>query len=107
VAGNRFRTDSDGFGLRVAQKLLRRFRPPFPHLGLQATLQRGFTIARDEEDKELTGREAAMQVASFRDGVAAVDNREYVREESFPDSFAISSPVEIRPVPFIRTKFFH
>ena len=53
-------------------------------LGPQSTLQRGFAITRDEEDNPLTSREAAMQHASFRvgfrDGVVAVDNRDYVSE---------------------------
>jgi exodeoxyribonuclease VII large subunit len=47
-------------------------------MGPQSTLQRGFAIARDNEDKPLTSREAATRHASFqvqfRDGRVAVKN---------------------------------
>ena len=47
-------------------------------MGPQSTLQRGFAIARDNYDKPLTSREAAMNHASFqvqfRDGRVAVKN---------------------------------
>jgi len=47
-------------------------------LGPQSTLQRGFAIARDDEDKPVTSREAAMNQVSFqvqfRDGRVAVKN---------------------------------
>ena len=47
-------------------------------MGPQSTLQRGFAIARDDEDKPLTSREAAMSHASFqvqfRDGRVSVKN---------------------------------
>jgi exodeoxyribonuclease VII large subunit len=50
-------------------------------LGPQSTLQRGFAIARDDENNPLTSKEAAMQHASFRvefrDGAVAVDNRDF------------------------------
>jgi exodeoxyribonuclease VII large subunit len=50
-------------------------------LGPQSTLQRGFAIARDDENNPLTSREAAMLHASFRvefrDGAIAVDNRDF------------------------------
>ncbi len=49
-------------------------------MGPQSTLQRGFAIARDNEDKPLTSREAAKKNASFqvqfRDGSEAVKNME-------------------------------
>jgi len=47
-------------------------------MGPQSTLQRGFAIVRDDEDKPLTSREAAMNHASFqvqfRDGRVSVKN---------------------------------
>ena len=47
-------------------------------MGPQSTLQRGFAIARDDEDKPLTSRESAMSHASFqvefRDGRVVVKN---------------------------------
>jgi len=50
-------------------------------MGPQSTLQRGFAIARDNEDKPLTSREAAMNHASFqvqfRDGRVAVKNTDH------------------------------
>ena len=53
-------------------------------MGPQSTLQRGFAIARDDEDKPLTSREAAMKHASFqvqfRDGRVAVKNSESSEE---------------------------
>ena len=46
--------------------------------GPQSTLQRGFAIVRDDEDKPLTSREAAMNHASFQiqfhDGRVMVEN---------------------------------
>jgi exodeoxyribonuclease VII large subunit len=52
-------------------------------LGPQSTLQRGFAIARDDQDVPLTSREAAIKHATFRvqfrDGAVAVDNRDYER----------------------------
>ncbi len=47
-------------------------------MGPQSTLQRGFAIARDNDDKPLTSRDKAMNHASFqvqfRDGRVAVKN---------------------------------
>jgi exodeoxyribonuclease VII large subunit len=55
-------------------------------LGPQSTLQRGFAIARDVQDAPLTSREVAIKHPSFRvqfrDGVVAVDNREYEKGDS-------------------------
>jgi exodeoxyribonuclease VII large subunit len=49
-------------------------------MGPQSTLQRGFAIVRDDEDKPLTSREAAITLASFqvefRDGKLGVKNLE-------------------------------
>jgi exodeoxyribonuclease VII large subunit len=54
-------------------------------MGPQSTLQRGFAIARDDEDKPLTSREAAMNHASFqvqfRDGRVGVQNSESAEEK--------------------------
>ena len=62
----------------AAQKDIENFARIVVGLGPQSTLQRGFAIARDEEDKPLTSREAAMNHASFqvqfRDGRVAVKN---------------------------------
>jgi len=59
-----------------AQKDIENFAKMVLGLGPQSTLQRGFAIARDDEDKPLTNREAAMNHASFqvqfRDGRLAV-----------------------------------
>ena len=54
-------------------------------MGPQSTLQRGFAIARDDDDKPLTSREAAMTHASFqvqfRDGRVEVKNLESAEEK--------------------------
>jgi len=54
-------------------------------MGPQSTLQRGFAIARDNDDKPLTSREAAMRHASFqvqfRDGRVRVKNTDRSRGE--------------------------
>jgi exodeoxyribonuclease VII large subunit len=54
-------------------------------LGPQSTLQRGFAIARDDQNAPLTSRDAALKQASFRvefrDGAVAVDNQEYEKGE--------------------------
>jgi exodeoxyribonuclease VII large subunit len=61
-----------------ARKDIENFAKIVVGLGPQSTLQRGFAIARDDEDKPLTSREAAMNHASFqvqfRDGRVAVKN---------------------------------
>jgi len=53
-------------------------------MGPQSTLQRGFAIVRDDQDKPLTSREAALKNASFqvelRDGKLAVKNLESAEE---------------------------
>lgn len=53
-------------------------------MGPQSTLQRGFAIVRDDDDKPLTSREAAMNHTSFqvqfRDGRVSVQNLESVEE---------------------------
>jgi exodeoxyribonuclease VII large subunit len=53
-------------------------------MGPQSTLQRGFAIVRDNKDKPLTSREAAMTHTSFqvqfRDGRVAVQNSESAEE---------------------------
>ena len=50
-------------------------------MGPQSTLQRGLAIARDDDDKPLTSREAAMSHDSFqvqfRDGRVAVKNTDH------------------------------
>jgi exodeoxyribonuclease VII large subunit len=65
----------------TSQKDIETFARIVVGLGPQSTLQRGFAIARDEQDAPLTSREAALKRASFRvefrDGTVAVDNREY------------------------------
>ena len=69
----------------AAQKDIENFARIVVGLGPQSTLQRGFAIARDEEDKPLTSREAAMNHASFqvqfRDGRVAVKNMECSGED--------------------------
>ena len=61
-----------------ARKDIENFARIIVGMGPQSTLQRGFAIARDNEDKPLTSREAAMNHASFqvqfRDGRVAVKN---------------------------------
>ena len=61
-----------------ARKDIENFARIIVGMGPQSTLQRGFAIARDDEDKPLTSREAAMNHASFqvqfRDGRVAVKN---------------------------------
>jgi len=61
-----------------ARKDIESFARIIVGMGPQSTLQRGFAIARDDEDKPLTSREAAMNHASFqvqfRDGRVAVKN---------------------------------
>jgi exonuclease VII large subunit len=60
----------DGFGLA---KIIVSIGPHF-------TLRRGFAIVRDDQDKPLTSREAAMNHATFqvqfRDGKVAVTKNE-------------------------------
>jgi exonuclease VII large subunit len=54
-------------------------------LGPHSTLRTGFAIARDDQAVPLTSREASLQHASFRvefrDGIVAVDNRDYKKGE--------------------------
>ena len=61
-----------------ARKDIENFARIIVGMGPQSTLQRGFAIARDNEDKPLTSREAAMNHASFQvqfcDGRVAVKN---------------------------------
>ena len=61
-----------------AQKDIESFARIIVGMGPQSTLQRGFAIARDNEDKPLTSREAAMShdtfQVQFRDGRVAVKN---------------------------------
>jgi len=61
-----------------ARKDIENFAKMVVGLGPQSALQRGFAIARDNDDKPLTSREAAMNHASFqvqfRDGRVAVKN---------------------------------
>ena len=61
-----------------ARKDIENFARIIVGMGPQSTLQRGFAIARDNDDKPLTSREAAMNHASFqvqfRDGRVAVKN---------------------------------
>jgi exodeoxyribonuclease VII large subunit len=62
----------------TARKDIESFARIVVGLGPQSTLQRGFVIARDDENKPLTSREAAMKHATFqvefRDGRVAVKN---------------------------------
>jgi exonuclease VII large subunit len=64
-----------------ARKEIENFARIVVGLGLRSTLQRGFAIARDDQDVPLTSGVAAIKHASFRvefrDGDVAVDNREY------------------------------
>ena len=61
-----------------ARKDIENFARIIVGMGPQSTLQRGFAIVRDDEDKPLTSREAAMNHAlfqvQFRDGRVAVKN---------------------------------
>ena len=61
-----------------ARKDIENFARIIVGMGPQSTLQRGFAIARDNEDKPLTSREAAMNhdtfQVQFRDGRVAVKN---------------------------------
>ena len=69
-----------------ARKDIESFARIIVGMGPQSTLQRGFAIARDDEDKPLTSREAAMNHASFqvefRDGRVAVKNTDRSEEMS-------------------------
>ena len=62
----------------AARKDIENFARIIVGMGPQSTLQRGFAIARDNDDKPLTSREAAMNHDSFqvqfRDGRVAVKN---------------------------------
>jgi exodeoxyribonuclease VII large subunit len=62
----------------TARKDIENFARIVIGLGPQSTLQRGFAIARDDEDKPLTSCEAAMNQTTFqvefRDGRVAVKN---------------------------------
>ena len=61
-----------------ARKDIENFARIIVGMGPQSTLQRGFAIARDDDDKPLTSREAAMNHTSFqvefRDGRVTVKN---------------------------------
>jgi exodeoxyribonuclease VII large subunit len=61
-----------------ARKDIENFARIIVGMGPQSTLQRGFVIARDNEDKPLTSREAAMNhdtfQVQFRDGRVRVKN---------------------------------
>jgi len=74
-------SDGNTIILENARKDIENFARIVVGLGPQSTLQRGFAIARDDQDAPLTSREAALKHASFRvefrDGAVAVDNREY------------------------------
>jgi exodeoxyribonuclease VII large subunit len=63
-----------------ARKAIENFARIIVGMGPQSTLQRGFAIVRDDEDKPLTSREATMNHASFqvqfRDGRVAVANKD-------------------------------
>ena len=63
-----------------AKKDIENFARIVVGMGPQSTLQRGFAIVRDDDDKPLTSRQAAMNHASFqvlfRDGSVAVKNLE-------------------------------
>ena len=54
-------------------------KPLVVGLGPQATLRRGFAIARDAENRPITSREAAVQsrafTVQFHDGTVPVANR--------------------------------
>ena len=64
-----------------ARKDIENFARIIVGMGPQSTLQRGFAIARDNDDKPLTSREAAMNNASFqvqfRDGKVVVKNTDH------------------------------
>jgi exodeoxyribonuclease VII large subunit len=64
----------------AAQKEIESFARIVVGLGPQSTLQRGFAIVRDDENKPLTSRAAALSHATFqvefRDGRVAVKNME-------------------------------
>jgi exodeoxyribonuclease VII large subunit len=68
-----------------ARKAIENFARIIIGLGPQSTLQRGFAIVRDDEDRPLTSREAAIINASFqvefRDGKIAVKNLESAKED--------------------------
>jgi exodeoxyribonuclease VII large subunit len=68
-----------------ARKDIENFAKIIVGVGPQSTLQRGFAIARDDDDKPLTSREAAMNHASFqvqfRDGRVAVKNTDLLGGE--------------------------
>jgi exodeoxyribonuclease VII large subunit len=68
-----------------ARKDIENFARIIVGMGPQSTLQRGFAIVRDNEDKPLTSREAVMNNASFqvqfRDGKVAVKNLEPAEEK--------------------------
>jgi exodeoxyribonuclease VII large subunit len=61
-----------------ARKDIENFAKIIVGMGPQSTLQRGFAIVRDDEDKPLTSREVAMTHVSFqvqfRDGRVSVQN---------------------------------
>ena len=69
-----------------AQKDIENFAKIIVGMGPQSTLQTGFAIARDDEDKPLTSRAAAMAHDSFqvqfRDGRVAVKNSESGEEKN-------------------------
>jgi exodeoxyribonuclease VII large subunit len=68
-----------------ARKDIENFAKIIVGMGPQATLQRGFAIARDNDDKPLTSREVDMNHASFqvefRDGKVAVKNLESAEDK--------------------------
>ena len=68
-----------------ARKDIENFAKIIVGMGPQSTLQRGFAIVRDDEDKPLTSRDAAMNHASFqvqfRDGRVSVKNSESAEEK--------------------------
>jgi exodeoxyribonuclease VII large subunit len=68
-----------------ARKDIENFAKIIVGMGPQSTLQRGFAIARDDKDKPLTSREAAMNhtefQVEFRDGKVAVKNLESAEDK--------------------------
>ncbi len=68
-----------------ARKDIENFAKLIVGMGPMSTLQRGFAIARDDDDKPLTSREAAMRNAEFQvefhDGKVAVKNLESAKEK--------------------------
>ena len=68
-----------------AKKDIENFARIIVGMGPQSTLQRGFAIVRDNEDKPMTSREAAMNHASFqiqfRDGRLSVKNMDHLGGE--------------------------